>query len=387
MRRVYFDYNATTPTHPEVAAFVNGFLHGLFGNPSSLHWAGREVRPYVDEARERVAAMIKAKPEEIVFTSGGTEADNQAIKGAAYAFREKGNHIVTTKIEHPAVLNTCAYLEEKGFSVTYVDADGSGLVDPGDVRKAIRKETILVSVMQANNETGTLLPIREIGAAAREAGVLFHSDMVQAMGKVDIDVHRLNVDLGSFSAHKVYGPKGIGALYMREGLDIENLIHGGHQEMGRRAGTENTLGIAAFGKACEVTMAEMAQETRRIELLRKRLLRGLEARVGDLHLNGDRERRLPNTLNLSFEFVESESLLIGLDLEGIAVSSGSACSSGSTEPSHVLLAMGIEPAVCQSALRISLGRGNTEEDIDYALEVIPRVVASLREMSPFHKKG
>ena len=270
--------------------------------------------------------------------------------------------------------------------MTYVDADRSGLVDPGDVRKAIRKETILISVMQANNETGTVLPIKEIGAVAREAGVLFHSDMVQALGKIDIDVHELNVDLGSFSAHKVYGPKGIGALYMREGLDIDNLIHGGHQEMGRRAGTENTLGIAAFGKACEVTMGEMAEETGRIEFLRERLLRGLEARVGDLHLNGDRERRLPNTLNLSFEFVESESLLIGLDLAGIAVSSGSACSSGSTEPSHVLLAMGIEAEVCQSALRISLGRGNTEADIDYALEVIPQVVGRLREMSPFYTK-
>jgi cysteine desulfurase len=386
VRRVYFDYNATTPIHPEVASFVKGFFHELFGNPSSPHWAGRETRPYVDEARERVAAMIKAKPEEIVFTSGGTEADNQAIKGAAYAFRGKGNHIITTKIEHPAVLNTCAYLEGKGFSVTYVDVDRSGMVDPGDVKKAIRKETILVSVMQANNETGTLLPLREIGAVAREAGVLFHSDLVQAMGKIDIDVNELNVDLGSFSAHKVYGPKGIGALYMREGLDIDNLIHGGHQEMGRRAGTENTLGIAAFGKACEVIMGEMAEETARIEFLRQRLLRGLEASVGDLRVNGDRERRLPNTLNLSFEFVESESLLIGLDLAGIAVSSGSACSSGSTEPSHVLLAMGIAPEVCQSALRISLGRGNTEEDIDYALEVIPRVVGRLREMSPFYLK-
>lgn len=387
MRRVYFDYNATTPIHPEVAVFSRAFLDELFGNPSSLHWAGRDVRPYVDQAREHVAGIIKARPEEIIFTSCGTEGDNQAIKGAVSARVGKGNHIITSRIEHPAVLNTCLYLESKGFSVTYIDVDGTGLVDPADVKRAMRSGTVLISIMMANNETGTVQPLGEIGAIAREAGVLFHSDMVQAMGKLDIDIEALHVDIGTFSGHKVYAPKGVGALFVRSGVEIDNLIHGGHQEMGRRAGTENVLGIAAFGKACEVTAREMAEENKKIEALRSRLLEGLRAKVGDVRLNGDPGRRVPNTLNLSFEYVEAESLLIGLDLAGIAVSSGSACSSGSTEPSHVLLSMGIAPEVCQSAIRISLGRGNTDEDVDYALEVIPDVVRRLREMSPFYTKA
>jgi cysteine desulfurase len=387
MRKVYFDYNATTPVHPEVAAFAKQFLETLFGNPSSLHWAGRETRPYLDKAREQVAAMIKAVPDEIIFTSCGTESDNQAIKGVALSNSNRGNHIITSKTEHPAVLNACRYLEQRGFSVTYLDVDGRGQVDPDDVKRAIRKETILISIMYANNETGTLLPIREIGAVAKEAGVLFHSDMVQAMGKIDIDMKDLNVDLGSFSGHKVHAPKGIGVLFLRAGLEIDNLIHGGHQEMGRRAGTENMVGIAALGKACEVTAKEMGDENRTIETLRSRLLSGLKSRISDFRINGDQERRTPNTLNISFEYVEAESLLIGLDLNGIAVSSGSACSSGSTEPSHVLLSMGIEPQLCQSAIRISLGRENTEEDIDYALDIIPEVVGRLREMSPFYSKA
>jgi len=386
MRKVYLDYNATTPIHPEVAVFTQPFLHELFGNPSSMHWAGREVRPYIDQARECIADMLHAHPEEIIFTSCGTESDNHAIKGVAFARRDKGNHIITTKVEHPGVLNTCMYLEQRGFDVTYLPVDRYGVVAPDDVRKAIRKETILISVMHANNETGTLMPIQEIGAIAREAGVLFHSDMVQALGKIPIDVNEMHVDLGAFSGHKVYAPKGVGILYMKEGLDLDNLIHGGHQEAGRRAGTENLLGIAAFGKACEAMHREMAEETPRIERLRKRLLEGIMSRIDDVQLNGHPEFRLPNTLNLSFGFVESEALLIGLDLAGIAVSSGSACSSGSPEPSHVLLSMGIEPEVCQGALRMSLGRGTTEEDIDYVLEVLPDVVGRLRSMSPFYKK-
>lgn len=386
MRKVYFDYNATTPIHPDVASYARPFFYELFGNPSSLHWAGREVRPYLEDARAQVAQIIKARPEEIVFTSCGTEADNQAIKGVAYALRDRGRHVITSRVEHPAVLNTCRYLEENGYTVTYLDVDAGGLVHPEDVKKAITKETILISVMYGNNETGTLMPIKEIGAIARERGVLFHSDMVQALGKIDIDVKDLNVDLGAFSGHKVYAPKGVGALYIREGLEIDDLIHGGHQEMGRRGGTENMIGIVALGKACELTMNEMAEEGSRIEFLRTRLLDGLMERVDQVHLNGDPRSRLPNTLNLSFAHVESESLLIGLDFAGIAVSSGSACSSGSTEPSHVLLAMGVEPTMCQSAIRISLGRGSTEEDIDYALEVIPDVVRRLREISPFYKK-
>ena len=387
MRRVYFDHNATTPVHPAAAAFIGDFLGRLFGNPSSLHWAGREVRPYLDEARSQVARLVNADPSEIVFTSGATEADNQAIKGAAYALSERGKHLITTRIEHPAVLSTFAYLESKGFGVTYLDVDRMGLVDPADVRRAIRKETIIISVMHANNETGVLQPVAEIGALARSRGVLFHSDMAQDLGKIEVDVRDLNVDLAAFSGHKVYAPKGVGALYVRKGIEIDNLIHGGSQEMGRRAGTENMTGAVAFGKACEAAMDEMAEETRRVEFLRGRLLDGILGLVPDVHLNGDRSRRLPNTLNLSFQYVEAESLLIALDLAGIAVSAGSACSSGSTEPSHVLLAMGIDPLLCQSALRISLGKANTEEDIDYALEVIPGAVERLRAMSPFARRS
>ncbi len=386
MRKVYFDYNATTPIHPEVASFVKPFFNELFGNPSSLHWAGRAARVDFEKAREQIADMIHAKTEEIVITSCGTESDNHAIKGMAYAKRDKGNHIITTTIEHPGVLNTCRYLESKGYEVTYLPVDGYGQIQPEDVKRAIRKDTILISIMYANNETGTLLPIKEVGEIAKDSEIIFHSDMIQAIGKIKIDIKSLNVDLASFSGHKVYAPKGVGALYMRESLDIDNLIHGGHQEAGRRAGTENVIGITAFGKACELVKKEMEDENSKIESLRKKLLDGILEKVGHVRLNGHPEYRLPNTLNLSFEYVEAESLLIALDLNGIAVSSGSACASGSTEPSHVLLAMGIPPEACQSAIRFSLGRGNTEEDVDYTLSVIPDIVNRLREMSPFYKR-
>ncbi len=386
MRRVYLDNNATTPIHPEVAEAIAPFLTGLYGNPSSLHWAGMDVRAYYERARLQIADMIHAHPEEIVVTSCGTESDNHAIKGAAFAKRELGGHIITTTVEHPGVLNVCKYLEKKGFRITYLPVDGDGQIEPDDVKRAIQKDTILISVMYANNETGTVFPIREIGAIARERGVLFHSDMVQAMGKIDIDIHSLNVDLASYSGHKVYAPKGVGALYVREGLEIDNLIHGGHQENGRRAGTENVIGIVAFGAACEIVKREMRSEHNKIELLRKRLLEGILEKVDHVRLNGHQTARLPNTLNMSFEYVEAESLLMALDVNGIAVSSGSACSAGSTEPSHVLLAMNIPPEVCQSAVRFSLGRENTEEDVDYVLSVIPELVSRLRAMSPLYKK-
>ena len=386
MKRIYFDNNATTPIHPEVAEFVEPFWRGLFGNPSSLHWAGREVGGYYDKAQEQVAQLINAHPGEIVFTSCGTESDNHAIKGTAYAKKNLGQHIITTKVEHPGVLNSCNYLETKGFEVTYLPVDSYGRLEPGDVKKAIRDDTILISVMYANNETGTLLPIKEIGEIAREKGIIFHSDMVQAIGKIEIDVNALNVDLASFSGHKVYAPKGIGALYIRGGLDIDNLIHGGHQEADRRAGTENMIGISALGKACELIKEEMAAVNGKVEALRKKLLEGIKDRIDHVRLNGHPEHRLPNTLNISIEYAEAESLLIALDFNGIAVSSGSACSSGSTEPSHVLLSMGIPHEICQSAIRISLGRENTEEEVDYALSIMPGVVARLREMSPLYKK-
>jgi len=393
VKRVYLDNNATTPIHPEVAAAIAPFLAGLYGNPSSLHWAGRDVRTHYEQARLQIADMIHAHPEEIVVTSCGTESDNHAIKGAAYANtgaanakHGQGRHIITTTVEHPGVLNVCRYLENKGFTVTYLPVDGNGQIEPDDVKRAIRKDTILISVMYANNETGTMFPVKEIGAIASEHGVLFHSDMVQVMGKIDIDIHSLNVDLASFSGHKVYAPKGVGALYIKDGLGIDNLIHGGHQESGRRAGTENVLGIVAFGAACEIVKKEMQSEYNKIELLRKRLLEGILERVDHVRLNGHPTIRLPNTLNLSFEYVEAESLLMALDMNGIAVSAGSACSSGSTEPSHVLLAMGIPSVICQSAVRFSLGRENTEEDVDHVLSVISDVVGRLRAMSPLYKK-
>ncbi len=289
-------------------------------------------------------------------------------------------------VEHPAVLNVCRYLETKGFTVTYVPVDGHGLVDPDDVRRSIRKDTILISIMYANNETGTVMPVGDIARIAREKEITFHSDMVQALGKLDVDVGTLGVDLASFSGHKVYAPKGVGALYVREGISLHNLIHGGHQESGRRAGTENVIGIVAFGKACEITGDKMDERRSATEALAKRLLDGILERIDHVRLNGHPVQRVSNTLNLSFQFVESESLLLALDMKGVAVSSGSACSSGSSEPSHVLLAMGIPGDLCQSALRFSLGRDNTREEIDYVIEILPGIVARLREMSPFYKR-
>ena len=385
MRKVYLDHNATTPIDPEVRDSLQPFLDELFGNSSSIHWAGREVRGYHELAREQVAALIHAEPEEIVFTSCGSESDNHAIKGAAYSRKNRGNHIITSTVEHQAVLNSCKFLEGQGYEVTYLSVDPNGRLNPEDVERAIREDTILITIMSANNETGTLTAIEEIGGVARKHGILFHSDMIQALGKVPIDVAGLHVDLASFSGHKLYAPKGVGALYVKNGVEIDALIHGGHQESSRRAGTENVMGIVAFGEACRIARREMDQRRTKTESLRQRLLEGILRTVDKVELNGDPVHRLPNTLNLSFEHVEAESFVIALDLAGIAVSSGSACSSGSTEASHVLLAMGINPVLCRSAVRFSLGSGNTEEDIDYTLSLIPGVVERLREMSPMYK--
>jgi cysteine desulfurase len=377
------DNNATTPIHPRVADAVRPFFSGLFGNPSSLHFAGRDIKETYETARGQIAAIIGAKANDVVITSCGSEADNHAIKGIAY--RAGKGHIITSAVEHPAVLNCCRHLETQGFAVTYLPVDGHGLVDPADVKDAIRKDTILISVMYANNETGTVMPIADIAQVAHERDILFHSDMVQALGKMDVNVAALGVDLASFSGHKVYAPKGVGALYIREGVTLDNLIHGGHQESGRRAGTENVIGIVAFGKACELAREEMKERRETIEGLRQRLLDGVLERIDHVRLNGHPLQRVSNTLNLSFEFVESESLLLALDMKGVAVSSGSACSSGSSEPSHVLMAMGIPGPLCQSALRFSLGRENTEADVDYVLDILPGLVKRLREMSPFYK--
>ena len=387
VRKVYLDYNATTPVDPAVTAVVQPLFRELFGNPSSIHWAGREVKGYYDHAKEQVAELICSDPEEVVFTSCGSESDNQAIKGVACSRRDRGRHIITSSVEHPAVLNTCKYLETKGFDVTYLPVDSFGRVDPGAVREALREDTILITIMYANNETGTLAPVAEIGEIARDRGVLFHSDMVQALGKVPIDMTALSVDLASFSGHKLYAPKGVGALFIRKGLEIDNLIHGGHQESSRRAGTENMIGIAALGTACEIARLGMKEQGAAIESLRGKLFEGIEKNIEGVTLNGDPVMRLPNTLNLSFDSAEGESLVIALDLKGIAVSSGSACSSGSTVPSHVLTAMGIPPMLCQGAVRFSLGKENTEEDVDYTLSILPGVVDRLREMSPYYKTG
>ncbi|RLC73386.1 MAG: cysteine desulfurase NifS [Chloroflexi bacterium] len=383
MRRIYLDYAATTPTHPEVVQAMLPYFTENFGNPSSVHSLGQEASLAVEEAREKVAHLIGARPQEIFFTSGGTEANNLAIKGVALANQNRGNHIITTPIEHHSVLETCKFLEESGFEITYLPVDGQGLVDPGNVRKALTPKTMLISIMLANNEVGTIEPLAEIGKIAREAEVYFHTDAVQAVGHIPVDVEELGVDLLSASAHKLYGPKGIGALYIRKGTRLVPLAHGGEQESGHRAGTENVPGIVGFGKAAEIAEGEMEEEAKRLASLRDRLITGVLSSVERAWLNGHPIQRLPNNANLSFEFIEGESLMLSLDLESICVSTGSACSSTSLAPSHVLLAMGLPPEKALSSLRITLGRWTTEEDIEQVLEALPRAVARLRAMSPF----
>ncbi|MFQ5913959.1 MAG: cysteine desulfurase NifS [Nitrospinota bacterium] len=381
MRRIYLDHNATTPIRPEVLEAFLPFYREKFANPSSVHAEGQETRVAVEEAREKVAALLGAKPREIVFTGCGTESDNMAIRGVLAASVEKGRHVVTTAIEHPAVLETCKSLETEGVHVTFVPVGRSGVVDPDEVAKAIRDDTVLVSAMHGNNESGCVQPVAEIGRIAKERGKVFHTDAVQTTGKVPIDVDAMNVDLLALSGHKLNAPKGIGALYIREGTPMETLIYGGHQERNRRSGTENVAGIVALGKACELAMQEMEVESARLKRLRDRLQEGLLESIPEVEVNGDPERRLPGTLNLSFRAVGGEPLLINLDLAGVAVSTGSACASGNTEPSHVLKAMGIPKDLIEGSLRFSLGWGNTEEDVDYVIEVLPGIVSRLRAIS------
>lgn len=386
MRRVYLDHNATTPIHPEVYEAMKPFFQNQFGNSSSIHWAGREVRKYLEEARAKVAELLHASPEEIIFTGCGTESDNMAIKGIAHSWREKGNHIITTQVEHHAVLHTCQFMEKMGYEVTYLPVDNYGLIDLDLFRRSIKPQTILVTVMFANNETGTIFPIKDIGEITREKGVVFHTDAIQAVGKVPIDLKRLPVDILSLSGHKLNAPKGIGAQFIRRGTKISPLIHGGGQEYGLRAGTENIPYIIGLGKACEIANRDFNQRVRHLKYLRDRLQQGIEARIPQAVLNGHPTQRLPNTLNMSFLDVEGESLLLNMDLEGIAVSSGSACTSGSLAPSHVLLAMGLAPEIAQSAIRFSLGGSNTEAEIDYVLEILPPIVQRLRDMSPLYQR-
>ncbi|MFH2011485.1 MAG: cysteine desulfurase NifS [Pseudomonadota bacterium] len=386
MKKIYMDHNATTPLHPEALDAMLPFFNDDFGNPSSIHWAGRGVKKYVNEAREQVASLLNADPSEITFTGGGSESDNLAIKGAAYALKKKGDHIITTQVEHPAVLNTCEYLEKSGYKVTYLHVDHEGLINLDELKDSITSNTVLISIMYSNNETGTLFPIKEVGEIAADKGILFHTDAVQAAGKVPIDIKDLKVDLLSISGHKLYGPKGIGSLYVKKGTPLVPLIHGGHQEGGRRAGTENIPSIVGLGKSCEIAARDMESQIKTITELRDKLHEGIINKLDYIKLNGHPAKRIPNTLNLSFEFIEGEALLLNLDLEGVAVSSGSACTSGSLKPSHVLTAMGITPEIAQSSLRFSLGRNNTEEDVEYVLNVLPEIVNRLRSMSPLYSK-
>lgn len=385
MKRIYLDHNATTPVHPEALKAMLPFYEDEFGNASSLHSFGRKAREAVEEAREKVARLAgQCEPVDIVFTGGGTESDNFAIKGAAHALKGKGRHIVTSQIEHLAVLSPCEFLAKNGYEVTYVSVDEYGLVDLGALKEAVRDDTILISVMFANNETGTIQPIEEIAKIAHERGILFHTDAVQAVGKLPVDVEKMGIDSMSMSAHKIYGPKGVGALYMNKRAKVTPFIQGGHHERNRRAGTENVPGIVGFGKACELAQGEMESENERLTALRDRLWSGISKNVKDVKLNGHPTERLPNTLNVSFKYVEGESVLLNLDLKGIAASSGSACTSGSLEPSHVLKAMGVDAAVAQGSVRFSLGRANTEADIDRVIKEIPPIIKKLRDMSPLY---
>lgn len=382
MKRVYLDNSATTAVAPEVVTTMIEYMTEKFGNPSSIHAYGREVRKAVEEARGQVAQLLNCEPREIIFTSGGTESDNLAIKGVAYANRKKGNHIITTAIEHHAVLHACEALEKQGFSVTYLPVDEFAQVSVEAVRGAIRPETILVTVMYANNEVGTIQPIAEIGRLCKERGILFHTDAVQAAGNVPLDVKTLQVDLLTLSGHKFHGPKGIGALYLRKGVRIEAQQHGGAQERNIRPGTENVPGIVGLGKAAELARLNLANKVPYVTALRDKLISGIQEQITAIKLNGHPVERMPGNVNFSFRYVEGESLLLNLDLKGIAASSGSACTSGSLDPSHVLLAMGLSHEVAHGSLRLSIGGTNSEADIDYCLEVLPPILERLRSMSP-----
>jgi cysteine desulfurase len=383
MRRVYLDNNATTPVLPEVLETMKPYFGEHFGNASSIHHHGQETRAAVERARCAVASLLGCRPSEIIFTSGGTESDNLAIAGLA----SHGNHVVTSSIEHHAVLHACRHLEQAGCEVTRVPVDGRGLIDPDDIRLALRSNTRLISVMMANNETGTLQPVEEIGKIAAEAEVVFHTDAVQAAGKVPIDVKKIGCHALSISGHKMHAPQGVGALYVRSGKHVQPLFYGGQHERSRRAGTENVPGIVALGKAAELAMEGFERgDDKKMSAMRDRLQQGILAQVEEAAVNGDGAARVPNTANIYFDHVEGESMVIALDLKGLAVSTGAACSSGAIEPSHVLTAMGLRNDRARASIRFSLGKQNTAEDIDLALALVPETVARLRELSPAHGK-
>ncbi len=386
---VYLDNAATTKVLPEVVEAMIPYYTEFYGNPSSFHSFARDAHKGLDDARKTVAACLNAQsPSEIYFTGGGSEGDNMILRGVAQAYRKKGNHIITSKIEHHAVLHTLNELEDKGLAtVTYLDVDENGLVDPKAVQAAIRPDTILVSVMMANNEVGTIEPVKEIGAVCREAGVLFHTDAVQAVGHIPVDVQDMNIDLLTLTAHKFHGPKGVGAVYIKKGVRVPALITGGGQENKKRAGTENVPGIVGLAKALEIQTRNLDANMQKMTALRDRLIKGVEESIPTVHLNGDRYKRLSNNVNFGIRYIESESILLMLDLQGIAASSGSACTSGSLDPSHVLLSMGISHEEANGSLRMTLSEFTTEEEIDYVLEVLPPIVQRLRDMSPIYPKG
>lgn len=382
MRKVYLDNAATTALSPKVLEKMMPYLTDIYGNASSPHSFGQTARIGVEHAREQVARAINADPSEIVFTGCGTESDNTVLFGVAERYAKKGDHIITTNVEHHAILHSCAALEKKGIKVTYLPVDKDGLVTPGQVRDAITDKTILVSVMFANNEVGTIMPIPEIAAVCHEKGVLFHTDAVQAAGHIPIDVKAMGIDMLSISGHKFHGPKGVGVLYERKGIRLPSYIIGGEQEKGRRAGTENVAGIVGLGEALELAVTNMSETSARMTRMRDRLIEGIEATIPEVKLNGHRTKRLPNNVNFSIKYIEGESILLMLDMAGIAASSGSACTSGSLDPSHVLLALGLTHEVAHGSVRLTLGDDTTDEDIDYVLETLPKVAHRLRAMSP-----
>ncbi len=384
-RIIYLDHAATTYVKPEVFETMKPYFCEHFGNASSIYTLGRDSKKTIEEAREKVAKALGAQAREIYFTGSGSEADNWAIKGIANANKKKGNHIIASAIEHPAILNSCKYLESEGFEVTYLPVDSDGLVSLEDLKKSVKDTTILISIMFANNEIGTIQPIQEIGAFAREKGIYFHTDAVQAIGNVAIDVEKLNIDLLSLSGHKFYGPKGVGALYVRKGVRISSFIHGGAQERGKRASTENLPGVIGLGKAIELAAENMETYNKKLLDLREKTIEGLMAKIPYIRLNGHRTSRLPGNVNISFQYIEGESLLLMLDMIGVCGSSGSACSSGSLDPSHVLMAIGLPHEIAHGSLRLTFGEENTQEDVDFILEEIPKIVSRLRDMSPLYE--
>lgn len=387
MRMVYLDHNATTPVHPQVLDAMRPYFTEKFGNASSIHQSGREAKAALEDARLKIAALLGCKSSEIYFTSGGTESDNFGIKGVAFVNRIKGRHIITSSIEHHAVDVSCKFLEKEGFEVTYLPVDSEGIVDPDDLKKALRKDTILITVMHANNETGVIQDLKSLISVARDAGILFHTDAVQATGKIPYSVEDLGCDLLSISAHKLYGPKGVGLLFIRSGTKIQPWNEGGGHERGRRAGTENVAGAVGLAAAMEIAARDMQSETEKMKSMTARFFRLVEERIPDIKLNGSLERRVPNTLNISFRAAEGEAMILSLDLKGIMVSSGSACTSGATEPSHVLKAMGVPPEMAQGSIRFSFGRSNQEGDVEYVVDILEKEVRRLREISPLYTKS